>query len=66
MMEKEDQTKVIATRVTKRFADLLEKYCQQDAHVNLADLIRDAIREKIRREAPELYNRLFQEASKSA
>jgi len=67
-MEKETgtqtRTRVIATRVTRRFAALLEEYCRQDAHVNLADLIRDAIREKIQREAPELFAKLFQEASK--
>ncbi|MEM2385487.1 MAG: hypothetical protein QXO67_00750 [Candidatus Bathyarchaeia archaeon] len=58
------KTKVIATRVTKRFADLLQEYCQHDAHVNLADLIRDAIREKIQKDAPELYAKLFQEDKK--
>jgi len=63
-MQKETRTRVIATRVTRRFAALLEEYCRQDAHVNLADLIRDAIREKIQREAPELFAKLFQEASK--
>jgi len=60
---KKEETRVIATRVTKRFAALLEEYCRQDAHVNLADLIRDAIREKIQKDAPELYARLFMEVS---
>jgi hypothetical protein len=57
-MEKE-KTKVVSTRVTQRFADLIEKYCRQDAHVNSADLIRDALREKIQHDAPELYAQLF-------
>jgi hypothetical protein len=61
---KKEETRVIATRVTLRFAQLLEQYCSQDAHVNLADLIRDAIREKIQREAPELYTKLFSEGPK--
>lgn len=60
-MEKE-KTKVVATRVSQRFFDLIETYCRQDAHVNSADLIRDALREKIQRDAPELYRRLFEEA----
>ena len=60
-MEKE-KTKVVATRVTQRFADLIEEYCRQDAHVNSADLIRDALREKIQRDAPDLYKRLFAES----
>ena len=58
----EKNTKVIATRVTRRCAELIEKYCSQDAHLNPADLIRDAIREKIQREAPEFYQQLFKEA----
>jgi Arc/MetJ-type ribon-helix-helix transcriptional regulator len=64
-MEKE-KTKVVSTRVTQRFADLIEKYCRQDAHVNSADLLRDALREKIQHDAPELYKRLFAEAPESA
>jgi len=61
---KKEKTKVVATRVTQRFAELMEAYCRQDAHVNSADLIRDAIREKIRRDVPKLYAELFKEAQK--
>lgn len=46
------KTKVIVTRVTLRLAELIEKYCRQDAHINPADFIRDAIMEKIQRDAP--------------
>lgn len=56
-----EKTRVMATRVTERFAKLIEEYCRQDAHVNAADLIRDALREKIQREAPELYRQLFRQ-----
>ncbi len=31
-----------------------------NTHVTVADLIRDAIREKIRQDTPELYNHLFE------
>jgi len=54
-------TKVIATRVTERFANLIEEYCSQDAYINCSDLIRNALREKIQQDAPELYKRLFLE-----
>jgi len=30
-----------------------------DAHVTMADFIRDAIREKLKRDTPELYNSMF-------
>ena len=57
------RTKTIATRVTIPFAKLIDKYLEKDCHVTPADFIRDAIREKIRRDAPNLYDNLFKENS---
>ena len=57
----EHQTTVLSCRVSKRFADLVRQFCRLDMHLNPADLLRDSIREKIEREAPELYKQLFQE-----
>ena len=53
------RTKTIATRVTIPFAKLIDSYLEKDCHVTPADFIRDAIREKIRRDAPNLYNNMF-------
>ena len=53
------ETKVVATRVTPQMAELIKEICRRDAHVNPADFIRDAVREKIQRDAPELYSELF-------
>ena len=53
------QTEVVATRVTPQLAELIKEICRRDAHVNPADFIRDAVREKIQRDAPELYRELF-------
>ena len=53
------RTKTIATRVTIPFAKLIDSYLERDCHVTPADFIRDAIREKIRRDAPNLYDDLF-------
>jgi hypothetical protein len=58
----DEKTKVVATRVTHRTAELIDEFCRRDGHVNVADFIRDAIREKLQREAPELYRRFFEEA----
>jgi Arc/MetJ-type ribon-helix-helix transcriptional regulator len=58
-------TKVISTRVTERFTELLKQYCRQDAYINCSDLIRDALREIIRRDAPDLYNELLEGDKKS-
>jgi hypothetical protein len=48
------KTKVIATRVTERYARALEEYACKDAYINCADLLRDALREKLQRDAPGL------------
>jgi Arc/MetJ-type ribon-helix-helix transcriptional regulator len=55
------KTKVIATRIPEQFAEILQTYCKKEAYINLADLLRDALRNKIQHEAPQLYNQLFQE-----
>lgn len=51
----------ITFRVTKTLADLVKKFVQLDCHMNESDFYRDAAREKIQREAPELYRQLFEE-----
>jgi len=53
------QTKVIATRVTECFAGLIEQHCKNEAYINCSDLIREALREKLQKEAPELYKKLL-------
>ena len=37
------KTKVIATRVSLDFAEMLEDIVKRDAYVNLSDLLRDAL-----------------------
>lgn len=64
MMTKKEQSAVISCRVSKRFADLLKKCCA-NAYLNPADFLRDAVREKVQKEAPELYEHLFKETSES-
>jgi len=49
---------VVSTRITEPFAKIIEEYMRRDAHVSPADLLRDALREKIRNEAPDLYEKL--------
>ena len=57
------ETTVLSCRVSKRFADLVKEYCRLDMHLNPADLLRDAVREKIEKDAPDLYKKLFEEVS---
>jgi len=58
MMEKDVR---ISARIPHTLKELMQQFVALDTHINESDLIRDAIREKIQREAPDLYNRLFQE-----
>lgn len=51
--------KVISTRITKPLARVIEEYMRMDAHVTPADFVRDAIREKLKRDTPELYATMF-------
>jgi Arc/MetJ-type ribon-helix-helix transcriptional regulator len=51
--------KVVSTRVTEPLAKAIEEYLHMDAHVSPADFVRDAIREKLKRDAPQLYNKML-------
>ena len=53
----------ISARIPRNLKELMRQFVALDAHINESDLIRDAIREKIQRDAPELYRQLFQEAT---
>jgi Arc/MetJ-type ribon-helix-helix transcriptional regulator len=53
------KTKVVATRVTEHYAQVLEEYARKDAYINCSDLLRDALREKLQRDAPELYRQVL-------
>lgn len=61
-MRKKEYDVRISARIPRSLKQLMEEFVALDAHLNESDLIRDAIREKIQREAPELYAKLFQEA----
>jgi hypothetical protein len=50
----------ISFRAPATLRDLVKDFILLDAHMNESDFYRDAAREKIQREAPELYNKLFQ------
>jgi Arc/MetJ-type ribon-helix-helix transcriptional regulator len=40
---------------------LLEQHVKRDLHTNISEFTREAIREKLQREAPDLYKQLFKE-----
>lgn len=49
----------ISAWIPATLKELIRKYVSQDTHLNESDFIRDALREKIQRDAPSLYNQLF-------
>jgi len=57
----------INVRVTSTFKKIIEKYIDQDTYINISDFARDALREKIKRDAPWLIDDILkQEGSTSS
>jgi len=54
----------ITFRIPVTLRDLVRKYIELGAHMNESDFYRDAAREKIQRDAPELYKKLFEAMEK--
>ena len=59
-MERKELVQV-SFRVPRVLRDLVKRYLVMDLHMNESEFFRDALREKIRRDAPELYRSLFTE-----
>ena len=55
----QSEHKTVSTRITRRLDKVIGEYLQMDAHVTMADFVRDAIREKLKRDTPELYRSMF-------
>jgi Arc/MetJ-type ribon-helix-helix transcriptional regulator len=61
---KEDELEVVSVRVSRSLYRLMMKYIEVDTHATLSDFLRDAIREKLKRDAPWLYAEMIKEISK--
>jgi Arc/MetJ-type ribon-helix-helix transcriptional regulator len=48
-------------RVPHTLKKLMKEYIALDSHKDISELTRDALREKIKRDAPRLYKKLFEE-----
>ena len=48
-------------RLPINLKELMKNYVALDAHKDISELTRDALREKIKRDAPELYAELFKQ-----
>lgn len=58
-MEKKEQIQV-SFRIPKTLKDLIDRYLIMDLHLNASAFFRDALREKIQKDAPGLYSSLFE------
>ncbi|MFQ5999901.1 MAG: hypothetical protein ACE5J6_03900 [Candidatus Bathyarchaeia archaeon] len=47
-------------RIPRQLKQLMREYIALNAHKDLSEFTRDALREKIRRDAPGLYRKLFE------
>jgi Arc/MetJ-type ribon-helix-helix transcriptional regulator len=58
-MKLTEELEVISVKVTKPLFELIKEYIKLDAHVTLSDFVRDAIRDKIKNDAPWLYEKML-------
>jgi Arc/MetJ-type ribon-helix-helix transcriptional regulator len=52
-------------RVPKTLKSLMQEFVDRDTHRDISELTREAIREKIKREAPNLYTKVFVEEKRT-
>jgi len=62
----EEKMVTLNVRVPRTLKDLMKEYIEMDAHKDLSEFTRDALRQKIQRDAPSLYRRLFKTDEREA
>jgi len=62
-MERKEMTN-INVAIPQTMKDLIEQFVSMDTHMNLSEFVRDAIRQKLEKDAPHLYKELFREDKK--
>jgi Arc/MetJ-type ribon-helix-helix transcriptional regulator len=56
----EEKLVSLNVRVPRTLKQLIRDYIELNAHKDISEFTRDALREKIQRDAPSLYKRLFE------
>jgi len=56
----EEKLVQLNVRIPRTLKELMKEYIELDAHKDLSELTRDALREKIRRDAPNLFKKQFE------
>ena len=63
-MSEKQELDVLSVRITKSMTRVIDRFIDIDSHVTKSDFVRDAIRDKIKKEAPQLYLEMFEEEEK--
>lgn len=58
-MSNEKKETIIAFRAPRVLKELVKKFVELDMHMSPSDFYRDAARNKIRQDAPDLYRQFF-------
>jgi len=56
----EEKLVQLNVRIPRALKELMKEYIELDAHKDLSEFTRDALREKIQRDAPNLYQKQFE------
>lgn len=60
VMQKKEHVN-LNVRVPKKLKEIIEKLVEYDLHNNMSEFVRDALREKLKREAPDLVQQFLEE-----
>jgi Arc/MetJ-type ribon-helix-helix transcriptional regulator len=63
-MVQKKEIESLHVRVPSTLKQLMQKYVELDYHINISDFTRDALKEKLKRDAPHLYKEVFKENQK--
>jgi len=58
-MRTHTKLKCMSVQVTESLAKIIQEYLKQDSYVSVSDFLRACIKEKLQRDTPDLYKRLY-------
>ena len=60
-MERERESETVSSKIPKKLGDAMRTMIRMDTHLTESEFIRAAIREKMIRDAPHLFEEMFKE-----
>ena len=58
---KRRNTEIVTARVTSKTKQMIAEFIRLDTHLNESDFLRAAIREKLRNDAPDLFEKMMKQ-----